>query len=182
LNYTGGRSTNVRMTEFQGALLLTQMEGAEERAQTRSANAQYLSSMLREVPGIVPARMYEGCTRNAYHIYMFRYQPEKFANLSRHKFLKAMAAEGIPCAGGYSPLNKAGFIQEALNSRPYVRVYGKPAIEKWMERNQCPENDKLCEEAIWIMQNVLLGPRSDMDEIAAAVRKIHKYAGELAKK
>jgi dTDP-4-amino-4,6-dideoxygalactose transaminase len=180
-NYRGGRSANLRMTEFQGALLLSQMEGAEQRAKTRNENAAYLSSMLREVPGIVPARMYEGCTRNAYHIYMFRYQPEKFGGLSRHMFLKALNAEGIPCSGGYSPLNKEGFIRDALNSRAYIKVYGKAEIENWEDRNRCPENDKLCKEAVWFMQNMLLGPRSDMDEIAEAVRRINVHAAELAR-
>jgi dTDP-4-amino-4,6-dideoxygalactose transaminase len=180
-NYRGGRCTNVRMTEFQGALLLTQMEGAEQRAKTRSENAAYLTTMLREVPGIAPARMYEGCTRNAYHIYMFRYQSEKFANLPRHKFLKALNAEGIPCSGGYSPLNKEGFIRDALNSRPYIKVYGKAAIQNWAGRNRCPENDKLCKEAVWFMQNMLLGPRSDMEEIVEAIRRIRAHAAELAR-
>ncbi len=181
-HYRGGRSTNVRMTEFQGALLLTQLEGAEQRANTRHENGVYLSSLLREIPGIVPARMYDGCTRNAFHIYMFRYQPEKFAGLARNKFVHALRAEGFPCSTGYGPLNKAEYIQEALRTRPYMKVYGKDAIDKWMDRNQCPENDKLCEEAVWFMQNMLLGPRSDMDEIAAAVRKIHAHAAELAGK
>lgn len=181
LNYQGGRSTNLRMTEFQGALLLAQLDGAEQRANTRHENGQYLSSMLREIPGILPARMYEGCTRNAYHLYMFRYQPEQFANLPRNKFVKALRAEGIPCSTGYGPLNKAGFIQDALNSRPYVRVYGKEAVQKWADRNQCPENDKLCEEAVWFMQNMLLGPRSDMEQIAEAIRKVRAHADALAK-
>ncbi len=179
--YVGGRSTNVRMTEFQGALLSAQLPELEERARTRNENALYLSSMLREVPGIVPARLYEGCTRSAYHLYMFRYQPEKFANLPRAKFLRALGAEGIPCSSGYGPLNKAAYIQNALNTRPYLKVYGKPVIEKWEERNRCPENDKLCEEAVWFTQNMMLGPRSDMDQIAEAVRKIHKFAPQLAK-
>ena len=180
-HYELGRNTNARMTEFQGALLLSRMTSIAERAQTRSDNADYLSSMLREIPGIIPARMYEGCTRNAYHIYMFRYQPEKFANLPRQKFLKALHAEGIPCSGGYGPLNKDDFIQHALTSRPYVKVYGKPTIDKWAERNACPDNDQICDEAVWFMQNMLLGPRSDMEQIVEAIRKIQAHAAALGK-
>ena len=78
-------------------------------------------------------------------------------------------------------MNKDAFIQNALKTRPYVKVYGKPAIDKWLERNQCPENDKLCDEAVWFMQNMLLGPRSDMDQIAEAIGRIQKYAGEIGK-
>ena len=75
----------------------------------------------------------------------------------------------------------ASFIQNSLDSRPYVKVYGKPAVEKWAEHNRCPENDKLCDEAVWFMQNMFLGPRSDMDQIAEAVRKIHAHASEIAR-
>lgn len=179
--YRGGRNTNVRMTQFQSALLLSQMEGLQQRAKTRSDNADYLTKMLGQIPGVIPARMYPGCTQNAYHLYMFRYQPEGFSNLSRNKFVKAMRAEGIPCGTGYGPLNKAGFIRDALNSRPYLRVYGKAAIEKWAQRNECPQNDKLCGQAVWFMQNMLLGPRSDMDQIVEAIGKIRAHAPALAR-
>jgi dTDP-4-amino-4,6-dideoxygalactose transaminase len=179
--YEGGRNTNVRMTEFQGALLLSQMDGVEERARRRSENAEYLSSRLGEIPGILPARMYDGCTRNAYHLYMFRFQPQEFSGLARNQFVRALRAEGIPCSTGYGRLNEASFIRDAIHSRPYVRVYGKAAVEKWAERNACPENDRLCEEAVWFMQNMFLGPRSDMDEIVEAVRKIHRHAPALAR-
>ena len=125
--------------------------------------------------------MYEGCTRSAYHLYMFRYRSEEFSGLPRNQFVRALRAEGIPCSTGYGRLNEASFIRDALNSRPYVRVYGKATIENWAERNICPENNKLCEEAVWFMQNMLLGPRRDMDEIAEAVRKIQAHASALAR-
>ena len=104
------------MTEFQAALLIEQLTRVEEQSQVREQNAAYLSSQLREIRGILPARMYEGCTRNAYHLYMFRYQKEHFANLPRARFLKALSAEGIPCSGGYSPLNK----EPLLNQYPGI--------------------------------------------------------------
>ena len=179
--YLGARSQNLRMTEFQGALLLAQMTRVEEQSRTREENAKYLTNMLKEIPGIQPAKMYEGCTRNAYHLYMLRYKPEQFANLPRAKFLAALSAEGIPCSSGYSPLNKEAFIQGTLSTRGYERIYSKERLAQWEDRNQCPENDKLCQEGVWFSQTMLLGPRSDMDQIAEAIRKIRAHAGELAK-
>ena len=61
--------------------------------------------------------MYDGCTRNAYHLYMFRYKSDEFSGMPRDKFLQALEAEGIPCSSGYSPLNKESFLQTALQSR-----------------------------------------------------------------
>jgi len=180
-NYHFGRNGNFRMTELQGALLLSQMQGLEERAKLRSENAAHLSKLLRQIPGIQPAKEYEGCTRNAYHLYMFRYDPSQFAGLSREKFLRALRAEGVPASAGYSPLNKAGFLLDALQSEPYVRVYGKKTIDQWPQRNECPENDKLCEEGCWLMHTVLLTTKEHMERIAAAVAKVHKHAALLAK-
>jgi hypothetical protein len=83
-------------------------------------------------------------------------------------------------SNGLGPPNKASFVTDALKSRPYLRVYGEKAIRKWPDRNRCPANDKLCEEAVWFTQTMFPGPRSDMDQIAEAVRKIHAYAPQLA--
>lgn len=176
-----GRGVNLRMTEFQAALLMTQMTRIEEQARTRTGNAQALTRMLGEIPGIVPAKMYPGCTRNAYHLYMFRYQKEQFGGMPRATFLKALDREGIPCSAGYSPLNKEGFLKATFESRGFQAIYPRERIAKWEERNHCPQNDQLCQEAVWLIQTQLLGPRSDMEEIAAAVRKIQAHAGELAR-
>lgn len=172
---------NLRLTEFQAALLMAQMTRFEEQSRSREQNAQYLTGMLREKPGVLPARMYEGCTRNAYHLYMFRYKKEFFSDLSRATFLKALAAEGVPAQGGYSPLNKEPFIKDALHSRGYSAIYSNERIARWEERNECPLNEKLCEEAVWFTQTMLLGTRRDMEQIAEAVRKIQAHAPELAR-
>ena len=50
---------------------------------------------------------------------------------------------------------------------------------KYLEANQCPINDNLCEEAVWFSQNMLIAEKSDMDDIASAIKKIKKNAGKL---
>jgi dTDP-4-amino-4,6-dideoxygalactose transaminase len=177
----GGRGANLRLTEFQAGLLLAQMARLEEQSKVREENARYLTGQLREVPGIFPARRHEGCTRNAYHLYMLRYRSEEFAGLPRTRFLDALRREGVPCSPGYTPMNRQPFVAATLASRAYQRLYPKEVLAGWEERNRCPANDRLCEEAVWLTQTMLLGPRRDMDDIAAAVRKIHASAAELAK-
>jgi dTDP-4-amino-4,6-dideoxygalactose transaminase len=173
--------SNLRMTEFQASLLLTQMTRVEEQSRVREENAKYLTKLLEEIPGISPARSYPGCTRNAYHLYMFRYDREQFAGATREQFLKALRAEGIPASGGYTPLNQEPFLRERLNSRPYQAVYGGARLKEYAQKNDCPENDRLCQEAVWFYMAVLLGKRSDMDQIADAIRKCRANAGALAK-
>ncbi|MEW5978954.1 MAG: DegT/DnrJ/EryC1/StrS family aminotransferase [Acidobacteriota bacterium] len=172
---------NLRMTEFQGALLLQQMLRLDEQSRTREQNAEYLTRQLSEIPGIHPARQLPGCTRNAYHLYMFRYDPSHFSGVPRDRFLDALRAEGIPCSPGYSPLNQEPFLKEALHSRGFQAVYGRPRIEEYFKRISCPVNDRLCREAVWFTQPMLLGARSDMDQIAQAIRKIQSASSELSR-
>jgi dTDP-4-amino-4,6-dideoxygalactose transaminase len=172
---------NRRLTEFQGTLLLAQLTRLEEQAKTREQNAAYLTKMLREIPGISPTKMYEGCTRNAYHIYMLRYDANHFIGLARERFLKALRAEGIPCSSGYTPLNQEPFLKNTLSSRAFRYIYSPKIIAELEERNRCPENDRLCQEAVWFSQTMLLGGRQDMEQIAEAIRKIQKQASLLAR-
>ncbi|MHB1306622.1 MAG: DegT/DnrJ/EryC1/StrS family aminotransferase [Limisphaerales bacterium] len=179
--YLGSRGANLRLTEFQAALLVAQMTRLEAQSRTREQNAGHLTRQLRDLPGILPAQPHAGCTRNAYHLYMFRYRKEHFADLPRARFIEALSAEGIPCSGGYSPLNRQEFMKATLKTRAYQRMYPADLLAQWEERTRCPANDQLCEEAVWFTQTMLLGPRQDMDDIANAIEKIHRHAAELAK-
>jgi perosamine synthetase len=175
-----GVGHNLRLTEFQAAILLAQMSRLDAQAATRDKNGAYLTSILKEILGIAPAKMYEGCTRNAYHLYMLRYDKSKFAGLPKASFLKALQAEGIPASGGYTPLNKEPFLKETLASRGFQRIYDAKTLSDWQERTACPANDRVCDEAVWLTQTMLLGPRGDMDQIADAIRKIQANASKLA--
>ena len=66
-----------------------------------------------------------------------------------------------------------------LNGR--LRVYSKEQMDDWAQRCQIPENDRLCAGSVWLFQYMFLGPRSDMDQIADAVRNIKASAGDIAK-
>ena len=171
---------NLRMAEFQAALLVAQMERLEENARRREENAATLDRLLGEIGGIEPVKRYPGCTRNGYHLYMMRYDPEQFAGLSRSRFLEAVRAEGIPLAEGYGPLNRHPFLENTARSRMFRAVYTERELADWGERNRhLPANDQVTQEALWFSQNVLLGERRDMEEIAAAIAKVRRHAGKL---
>ena len=179
---SGTRGTNMRITEFQSNLLLAQMSRFEAQVRTRSENAAYLTKLLNEIPGITPAKLYKGVTSSAYHLYMFRYDKSQFAGMSREKFIEALGAEGIPCSTGYGQMNKDAYVTGLATNPHYLKVYGEKTMKEWLERNQCPQNDKLTgEQALWFFQTMLLGTKNDMEQIADAIRKIQKYAKEINK-
>ena len=104
LHLQGSRGANLRMTEFQGNLLLAQMTRLEEQSRTREQNARYLTQHAQGDSRHLCRRK---CTRAA------RETPITFtcsATRARRsaacpaaKFLAALDAEGIPCSSGYRP-------------------------------------------------------------------------------
>lgn len=181
-NYSGTRGSNLRLCEFQGSLLVAQMSRVLEQTNRRTENANYLTKLLGEIPGVYPAKLYAGVTRSAYHLYMFRYDAAHFAGMPRSKFLSALNAEGIPSSAGYGVMNKDAYVSGLAKNRHYLKIYGEKRMQDWVEKNQhCPQNERLCQQAVWFTQNMLLGPRSDMDKMAEAVRRIQKHSAELAK-
>jgi len=174
----------LRWTEYQAAIGLAQIKRLDAQTETRNINANYLKSKIKEIPGIIPYKLYDSVTRGAYHLFPFRYNKAEFKDLSRKDFLKALNAEGIPCFEGYAPLNKMPYLANAFQSKNFRKMYSAKALDinLYNEQNHCPANDKLCnEEAVWFAQSMLLAGQSDMDDITAAVAKIHDNADQIKK-
>jgi len=172
--------TNRRMTEYQAAVGLSQIKRLEKDTALRNENAEYLTSRIKDIPGIVPVKLYEGVTRCAYHLYPFRYKKEHFNNAPREKFLAALSAEGVPCSGGYGPQYRDGLIEVALNSKNFTRSFPKARLDKYRQELNYPGNEQLCKEAVWLTQNMLLGSKSDTGDIADAIQKIYENRDKLA--
>ncbi|MFC1558499.1 DegT/DnrJ/EryC1/StrS family aminotransferase [candidate division KSB1 bacterium] len=178
----GYPGANLRITPFQVAILMGQMRSLEEQQTYRSKNAEYLDKLLENIPGVSPHKNYSGQTRHAYHRYFIRYNKEYFNNLSRSKFIKALGAEGISTRPMYGtmPLNKQPFMEYHLSSRAFKSVFSEKRLNKYRKENNCPENDKICEETGLIMkQTVLLAEKNDMEDIAEAIAKIQKNSAKL---
>ena len=171
--------TNRRMTEYQAAILLSQIKRLEKDAQSRNENAHYLTSKIKGIPGIIPHKLYEGVTRAAYHLYPFRYKKQHFNNAPRSRFLAALSAEGVPCSGGYGPQYKDGLIEAALNSKNFKRSFSKARLNRYRKELSYPDNDQLCKEAVWLSQRLLLSTKRDMDDIADAILKISENRNKL---
>jgi dTDP-4-amino-4,6-dideoxygalactose transaminase len=174
--------TKLRLTEYQAAIGLAQLKRLDHQTTLRNENAAYLKSKLESIPGIKPYRLYDQVTRAAFHFFAFRYDQQHFKGMTRADFLKALDAEGIPNLSGYTPyLNNQPYIEHAFSTKNFRKMYPREMldIKKYAEENQCPENDRLCDEMVWLPQNLLLGSRSDMNDIVSAIEKIHVNAEKI---
>jgi len=170
--------SNYRMTEFQGAILLNQMKNLDAQTARRNENALYLSGRLAGIDGIQPQKRHERVTTHAYHLYIFRYLAEASTGVPRDRFVQALNAEGIPCSTGYVPLYRSGMFEIDPAACPIgCPFYGKQVNYKDLRLENC---ERACEhEAVWLIQNMLLGDRKDMDDIADAVEKVISNIDEL---
>jgi len=174
------RGRNNRMVEFAGAILCAQVAAIEKYAETRQENGMYLNKLLSEIPGVIPAKKYPGETRNAWHIYMYRIDKERFG-INRDTFLKALSAEKIPGhVAGYHNIDWTEYTKKIYSTKAATRVYSKKFLDDWAERvGNLPMYKRLFNEAVWFSQNWLLGPKQNMDIIADAIRRIQKNAAQI---
>jgi dTDP-4-amino-4,6-dideoxygalactose transaminase len=169
---------NYRMTEFQAALLLTQLERLPEQQRRRSENALELDRKLRSVDGIIPPGRPAGVTSHANHLYVMRYDAKRFGGVPRERFLEALAAEGVPCGAGYVPLYSEGFIKGLAKDEHLRGIYGDRVD---FSRVSLPETERACRvEGVWLSQNMLLGDSRDMEDIARAITKVRDNVAELS--
>ena len=164
-------SGNYRLGEFQGAVLNAQLDRLEQQTITRDRNGQYLAARISKLPGLYPQKRPNDCTRHSYHLFMLRLDGKKFG-APRAVVLKALQAEGIPCSGGY------GF---SLHRQPMFRnkAFGpylpKASAKLNYRKVSCPNSDLICrEQCVWLEQNLFLGSRADMDDVARAFDKIYE--------
>jgi len=167
---------NYRMTEWQGAILLVQLERLEEQTQRRAANAQFLDKHLGAIPGLRPLRTDPFVTRNSVHVYIIRYEEEAWNGVSREEFIQAVQAEGIPFGGGYPhPLYKNPLFAAKHFGRTGCPVacplYGR---EVDYTQQPCPNTEQICRDALWLSQTVLLAEEEDMRDIVRAVEKVRE--------
>ncbi|GAF97204.1 unnamed protein product, partial [marine sediment metagenome] len=78
-------------------------------------------------------------------------------------------------------LNKQPFIENTLNSRVFQKMFSRERLKRYREQNQCPRNDQLSAEGVWLPQYAFLGGKKLMDDIADAIAKIHDNRDQLAK-
>lgn len=175
------RGSNYRMTHYQAAMLVQQIDKLVTDTEHRRENADHLTAGLKEIPGIQPMRLPED-SRAVWHLYAFRYDADQFHGLSRDKFRRALRAEGIPTSGGYREQYNDGLLDEAINSRGFKRLFTSERLAAYRDSFQeLRGNKQVCETTVGMFQSLLLADRSDMDHIIEATRRIQAHSAALAK-
>jgi dTDP-4-amino-4,6-dideoxygalactose transaminase len=170
--------SNYRLSEWQGAVLNVQLGRLEKQTLHRHRNGRLLDKLFADIPGITSQKCDERCTRNGQYAYIFHVDPKHFSGISTENFIAALNAEGIPTQASYPPLHEL----DCFRSGEYRKCLSGPqATESHAFLQQkFPVTQRAAWETVWIPQFALLGDEEDMNEIAAAIRKIQHNASGIA--
>ena len=144
-----------------------------------------LREKMKGIPGIVQRRLRPDGLQRCTSVVILRYTGEGWDGPHRNTVLKALQAEGLPCGYGYGWPNykNPAFIrmQETTGHRAFA--FGVDKFPDWSAyAERCPASERACDhEAIFLMHEVFLGDRADMQMIADAFGKVYEYRHELAR-
>jgi dTDP-4-amino-4,6-dideoxygalactose transaminase len=169
--------SNYRITEFQAAILLGQLEQLPELAARRVRNARLLTRRLAGIDGISPLAEQPALTREAIYNYVFRYRRTE---ASRDLFTAALDREGIPCDGRfYEPVYRSDLFRVNPEDFPQLKIGREKAVD--YRECKCPVSERAAyEESVWLPQFLLLGEEEDVEDIARAIGKVIANLKQLA--
>ena len=171
------RGFKYRISDFAAAVLMAQLTRLDAMRARREEHAAYLTEGLKKIPGLMVQESYPQCSHRNYYVFGLRFDPDQFSGMTRIKFIEAMHAEGVPVGAGQGPpIYNQPFIDKCLGSRGFRKVFPQERLERYRAEIQCPTNDKLCATSMDFGQEVLIGTKSDVDDVLQAAAKVQKYA------
>ena len=143
---------NLRMTEFQAAVLLPQLAVLDDQLKTRHRAVEFLRREL--CLDVLPEP--EGSTRSSHHLALLRYDADSFGGRGKADFIAAMAAEGIPLDSGYRSLSR------------------ESALRAYSDLQPCPVAEQAADSVVWIRQSMLMADDDALADIVIAATKVQQ--------
>lgn len=149
---------NYRMTDFQAALLTSQLERLDEFSKRRKEIVAYYDAAFADMDEIVTHKHLPQ-SDTTYHLYVIQLVLEKLS-CTRRQFFDAMAAERVNCQVHYIP----------VYYHPYYESLG-------YRRGLCPNAERLYER----IMSIPLYPALTDDDAESVVRAVKKVAAYYRK-
>jgi dTDP-4-amino-4,6-dideoxygalactose transaminase len=154
--------TNLRLTGFQAAVLLAQLERLDAETDARNVNADALRTAMAGMPGVEPLFPAPYCTRHALALFLFRFDSAA-TGVSKIVFEAALKAEGVPVMETYPwPLYRNRMF-DACNFR----------------NTGCPIAEAACAEIVTLPFTLLNAGSTAVQQTIAAMEKVLDNLNEL---
>jgi len=178
---------NFRMPELCAAVGRAQLAKLDKVNDWRTRNADVLRAELNGIPGIsLPPsqRTTGGPAREVPHFFTLLFD-EKQAGIPRALFVAALREEGVPVGTGYArPMYAAQHFRKRIaygrDGWPWKgNVHGDSPVT--YEPDMCPvAEDLIANRFVWLYHIAYSSTESDMQDVAAAIRKVMAHRAALA--
>ncbi len=165
---------NFRMSEFLGAILLSQLDRLEEQTRLRHENGEYLAHELEKIEGISALKRDPRVTGRGYYFYFMRYDSSGWNQVHRDRFMAALEAEGIPCGTAHS---------SPLYRNPAFRDIKKSLLHRSQidySTMRCPEAERIYANEVVALTKDLLLQKEDVDKVLEGIVKLRENLDELS--
>ena len=161
---------NFRMAEVQAALGNVALTRFPEQARQREAMLNYAEEGLSEVPGVRLLKHDLRHTSRSFYAFIFAIDPQAFGG-GHEPVAEALRAEGIPAHAGYPPTHHDPLFNPRLSRLPVPSAY--PEYFQF-DQQHFPEAERAGErEAIWLTEATFRDGTRGIDDMLAALRKVH---------
>lgn len=179
---------NYRLTELQAAIGLAQLPRLDGLLRHRRELGAHLSRRLGDLPGLTPPAIRDGCD-HAFYLFPIRFDAAR-AGLSRHQFVRAVAAE-LPAATGWQTTPFAeGYVKPLYLSALYQRgvalgrrgfPFNAAGRKVDYGKGLCPVTERAYESEL-LVTALVREPLTiqDMDDFADAIEKVLAHADAIA--
>jgi dTDP-4-amino-4,6-dideoxygalactose transaminase len=169
---------NYRMGELEAAIAEVQLGRLDELTAPRIAHAERLTEALSGLEGITPPHVPDD-VRHVYYLHVIKVD-EQALGIPRSRFAAALAAEGVPVTEGYvSPLYRQPLYRDRA-----AAAFGDPrnaGLGSYAD-GTAPTCERMHEHEVLYHPHIHAGlSAGDVDDVAAAFRKVHARRGELAR-
>ena len=172
---------NYRITEMQAVLLRGGLSRLAEQTRVREENAAYLADQLKRMGGPLQAVTRDPrVTRQAYYAMTLYYDSRKAGGLHRNDYNAALRAEGCSMGPTYYPVYASPLLNLYDRTSP-VPFRDQKKIQDY-KNLKLPNVEKAFNETALLLSHThLLGARTYMDQLVAAIRKVNDQLSAVRK-
>ena len=170
--------SNLRMTEWQGAVLNAQLDRFPEQNRVRNDNAVALNAAIAEIPGLRPQYRDPRMDSQGNYCFVMHYDPVEFAGLPLRGLEDALRAEGVPMGVSYPSLGELSVFRDR-NFGPRLRG-SAPVFSD--ESLRLPRAEHAAASTVWLQHRLLLAGRDDVLDVARAAARIQAHAADVTRR
>jgi dTDP-4-amino-4,6-dideoxygalactose transaminase len=162
--------TNMRMTEWQGAILQAQLPRLPEQNRVREERARLLDEELTKIPGLRPQGGDARIGSRGRYAYVFHYDPAEFSGLPVNGLVAALRHEDILAGESYPSLNTLRVFREGRFGRRLPEGAPRPDYASV----RLPNAEHAAAHTVWLDHRMLLAGSDEVLDIVRALARIRE--------